>query len=342
MSTKLSAFLSMLLLPTLVVPFRAQDVGRVAPASLPLPLPGRAAVAPDVLRANNPWNLPVTGTWKFQLTHGSIVAGQFEPGVPGSFDASSTQGSNAPALAFDGDEATRWCASNGDLPQYLEVDLGKVRHVQNIGITWEYPNTLYQYRIQGRKERNTGQWVTLTDASAAPGVGDGPISVQAADVRYVRVTVTAVSGGRWACIRELQIHTLENGRETLWKPPTAMSANQPASVRDAFAAPGFADAKWDNIPVPSNWEMLGYSIPTYNTVDNTVGLYRRGSEDVGGQAHLLAFRWRSGWRRSVRQRTKSGLSRKRLYGFPSRFDWVDKTRPKQFARGARFQNDSLV
>jgi len=275
MSIKIFAFVPMFLLPLLAVPSRAQDVGRVAPASLPLPLPGASAVAPNVLRANNPWNLPVTGTWKFQLTHGRMVAGQFEPGVPDVFEASSTEGSNAPALAFDGDEATRWCASNGDLPQYLEVDLGKVRRVQSIGITWEYPNTLYQYRIQGRKERNAGQWVTLADASAAPGVGNGPITVQAADVRYVRVTISAVSGGRWACIRELQIRTLENGRETLWKQPTAMSANQPASVRDAFAAPGFADAKWDNIPVPSNWEMLGYSIPTYNTVDNTVGLYRR-------------------------------------------------------------------
>ena len=27
--------------------------------------------------------------------------------------------------------------------------------------------------------------------------------------------------------------------------------------------------------VPSNWEMAGYSLPTYDSVDNTVGLYRR-------------------------------------------------------------------
>ena len=27
--------------------------------------------------------------------------------------------------------------------------------------------------------------------------------------------------------------------------------------------------------MPSNWEMAGYSLPTYDAVDNTVGLYRR-------------------------------------------------------------------
>ncbi len=233
-------------------------------------------MAPAALRARNPWSLPLMGTWKFQLTHGRIEAGQFQPQEAEPLDASSVEGGNVPSLAFDGKEETRWCASNGDVPQWLEADLGRVRRVQSIAIIWEKPEgTLYQYRIQGRRQRNAGQWITLADATAAPGVGNGPISVQPADVRYVRVTAIAVSSGNWASIRELQIRTAENGRETLWQPQRAQAMNVPASVRDAFAAPGFVDAKWDNIPVPSNWEMLGYSIPTYNTVDNTVGLYRR-------------------------------------------------------------------
>ncbi len=274
MNTK-PAFLPVLLLPTLSTPVLAQNTGRVAPATLPLPLPGTVAVAPDVLRARNPWNLPLMGTWKFQLTHGRINAGQFQPEQAVALDSSSNEGSNTADKAFDSDPTTRWCASNGGMPQYLEADLGRVRRVQSIGITWEKPETRYQYRIQGRKERNSGQWITLADASAAPGVGDGPITITPADVRYVRVTVTGVSNGQWACIREFQIRTLENGKETSWQPQPANTTTVPPSVRDAFAAPGFADAKWDNIPVPSNWEMLGYSIPTYNTVDNTVGLYRR-------------------------------------------------------------------
>lgn len=275
MSLKISLF-HPLLLATLAVPAFAQDVGRVAPASLPIPLPGTSAIAPDMLRARNPWNLSLMGTWKFKLTHGRINnAKQFQPEDAEALEASSNQGEHPPSHAFDSSEETRWCANGSELPQYLEADLGKIRHVQSIGITWEKADNLYQYRITGRKERNKGQWVTLADASAAPGVGNGPITVQAADVRYVRVTVSAVSGGQWASIRELQIRTLEDGKETLWQPPTTKLTDEPSSVRDAFTAPSFADAAWDNVPVPSNWEMLGYSIPTYDSVDNTVGMYRR-------------------------------------------------------------------
>lgn len=271
--------LPFLLLPLFAVtafPAVAQDVGRVSPASLPLPLPGNNAVAPNVLRARNPWNLPVTGTWKFKLTHGSINAEkQFQPEDAEALDASSQQGENPPSHAFDNDEATRWAASGPNNPQFLEVDLGQVRHVQSVGIIWEKATNRYQYRIEGRKERNQGDWITLADLSAAPGVGDAPINIVPADVRYLRVTVTAVSDAQWASIRELKIGTLEDGKVTMWQPPGAKADAIAPAVRDAFAAPNFADADWDNIAVPSNWELLGYSIPTYDSVDNSVGLYRR-------------------------------------------------------------------
>lgn len=273
---KISAFYP-LLLATLAVPSHAQDVGHVVPASVPLPLPATTAVAPNVLRARNPWNLPLTGTWKFKLTHGRINhAKQFQPEDAQALEASTSQGEHPPAHAFDSSEETRWCANGSEVPQYLEADLEQVRHVQSIGITWEKSDgTLYQYRVLGRKERKAGQWLALVNASMAPGVGNAPITITPADVRYVRVVVSAVSGGNWASIRELQIRTLENGKETLWQPPTAKTTDVPPSVRDAFAAPSSTDADWDNIAVPSNWEMLGYSIPTYDSVDNTVGMYRR-------------------------------------------------------------------
>ena len=268
------ALVSLLLLSaTWAAPTLAQNTARVAPASLPLPLPGASVLAPDVLRAHNPWNLPVTGTWKFKLTHGSIKEGQFQGETPTALAASSSQGEHPPMDAFDGKDDTRWCASSDAVPEWLEADLGKVRRVQSIALTWEKADHRYQYRIQGRKE-NKGQWVTLA-SSGAQGVSDGPVTVTPADVRYIRITVTSVTENQWASIREWKIGTLEDGQEKLWHPPVTKAPSLAPAVRDAFAAPGFADAKWDNIPVPSNWEMLGYSIPTYNTVDNTVGLYRR-------------------------------------------------------------------
>ena len=212
-------FLLPLLLAALAFPASAQDVGRVSPASLPMPLPTAAPMPPDRLRAHNPWNLPMTGAWRFQLTYGRITAGQFQPSAPVShaLTASTSQTENPPQNAFDGDPDTRWCASSGDYPQWLQADLGQTRHVSGATLTWEYPGDRYECRIEGRSDG--GKWKTLADATAAPGIGDGPVTVTPADVRYVRITVTGTSGQHWASLREFQIRTTENGQEVAWRPP---------------------------------------------------------------------------------------------------------------------------
>ena len=271
------AFLLPPLLAALAAPGLAQDIGRVSPASLPLPLPTAAPLPPDQLRARNPWNLPMTGTWQFHLTHGQIKAGQFQPatGETSGVTASTYEAQNPPVNAFDGAADTRWCASGGTFPQWLQADLGKTRRVSGMSFVWEQPGDTYTCRIEGRST-NKEKWITLADHSAAPGIGSGPVSVTPADVRFVRVSVLGNSAGtHWASLREVQIKTTENGQEALWHPPVPKTLTLSAAERDAFAAPGFNDASWDKQPVPSNWEMAGYSLPTYDSVDNTVGLYRR-------------------------------------------------------------------
>ena len=67
---------------------------------------------------------------------------------------------------------------------------------------------------------------------------------------------------------------------------------RPAHRPDNFFEPGFDDSGWDEIPVPSNWELLGYGYPVYRDEsysfpanppfvpedDNPVGSYRRSFE----------------------------------------------------------------
>ena len=266
------------LLAALAFPAFGQDVGRVSPASLPLPLPTAAPMPPDRLRAHNLWNLPMTGLWRFQLTNGQIIkAGQFQPSAPVNtgLTASTSQTENPPENAFDGAADTRWCASSGDYPQWLQADLGKTRHVSGATLVWENAGDRYEYRLEGRLKGGT--WKTLTDTTAAPGGSDGPVTLTPTNVRYVRITVTGTSGPHWASLREFQIRTAENGQEVAWRPPAPkpINGNVSAATRDAFASTGFNDANWHTLPVPSNWEMAGYSLPTYDKVDNTVGLYRR-------------------------------------------------------------------
>ena len=67
---------------------------------------------------------------------------------------------------------------------------------------------------------------------------------------------------------------------------------RPAERPENFFEPGFDDSGWDSVPVPSNWELLGYGYPVYRDEsysfpanppfvpddDNPVGSYRRSFE----------------------------------------------------------------
>ncbi len=73
-----------------------------------------------------------------------------------------------------------------------------------------------------------------------------------------------------------------NGRwQFEWKP-------QPRLAAEDFMLPEYDDENWDSIPVPSNWQMLGYDKPNYTNVrypypyeppfvpdDNPTGCYRK-------------------------------------------------------------------
>jgi beta-galactosidase/beta-glucuronidase len=261
------------LISTQMTPALARDASRVSPAYLPIPLPTAAPVSPDRLRAANPWNLPMTGPWRFELTHGRIVAGRYEAAdaAGNAVTSSSNEERNPPEHAFDGQTNTRWCADSGTFPQWLQADLGRIRHVTGVTLVWERSYERYRCRIEGGPDGK--HWKTLADASAAPGIGDGPVTLKPTDVRYLRVMVTGSQGG-WASLRECGIRLLEGGQEIAWRPP----APRPAPVSkhaDDFALPGYDDRTWNVLAIPSNWEMAGYSLPTYNAVDKTVGLYRR-------------------------------------------------------------------
>ncbi|WP_308201518.1 glycoside hydrolase family 2 TIM barrel-domain containing protein [Sphaerisporangium perillae] len=75
-------------------------------------------------------------------------------------------------------------------------------------------------------------------------------------------------------------------------------AERAAGAPAGFAAPGFDDGGWDDLPVPSHWQLHGYGRPWYTNVqypfpvdpphvpdDNPVGSYRR--------SFLLGADWRA-------------------------------------------------
>ena len=221
----------------------------------------------------------MVGSWRFALSHGHIDnTDQFiteDPNLTNAaVTASSSETRNPAANAFDGDTATRWCASDDTFPQWLGADLGQVQHVTDITLTWENATDQYLFRIEGSLDKKS--WTALANKTDAPGAGDGPVTLTPGDFRYVRVYITGNNSTHWASLRDVQIHYNDStGKDVVWSAPTGQPTAPPAAIVDAFASPGFDDSSWHNITVPSNWEVLGYSLPTYNSVDNTVGEYRR-------------------------------------------------------------------
>ena len=242
----------------------------VVHADVPVPLTGTVPVDVADLRPNNPAVLPMVGTWRFEPTHGAFAAGGRFVGVPVS--ASSEQ---LPAdKAVDGDRNTRWCANGGEMPQWWQVDLGTRLPVTGLDVAWEHGDGHYKFKVQGSDDGR--KWQTLADLTGGEGVGDGPVTLKPATARFVRITINAAARAdgesQWASMREVALHVRRDGRDVVWTPPKPTPGSAAAA---AFASPSFDDSGWHDFNVPGNWELAGYSDPTYDHADDAAGLYRR-------------------------------------------------------------------
>ena len=255
----------------------------VVTADVPVPLPGTTPVDVADLRPKNPAVLPMVGAWRFEPTHGAFGPGGQFVGVPVS--ASSVQ---LPAdLAIDGNRDTRWCAAGGEMPQWWQLDLGRPTAVAGLDIAWENGDGKYKFKVQAGDDGR--KWKTLADQTGGDGAGDGPVALKPVTARFVRITVTAAANGagesQWASIREVTLHVRRDGRDVVWSPPKSTDHGG----LPAFASAGFDDRAWHDLTVPGNWELSGYSDPTYDHADDAAGMYRRAIDVPAGFAnqHVL-------------------------------------------------------
>ena len=242
--------------------------------AVPVPLAsGNQPVDVGVVRAHNPWVISTNGSWRFQLSRGAIVDGHFT--AQSNTCTSSTAQDDCPAsAAIDGNMESRWCASGGDLPQWWMVDLGKLEMIGGLQLNWEYSDGHYQYRVEAGPDE--AHLKLVSDQTGEPGKADNKLEWNPVSARFLRVTVTDASDSsgekKWASIREAKVTVIRGGKGEAW---SQGPAEQVSAHADDFAATAFNDSAWGEIKVPSNWEVLGYSRPTYYDADSTVGLYRR-------------------------------------------------------------------
>ena len=126
--------------------------------------------------------------------------------------ASTSQGGNTPAMAIDGNTATRWAATSGSYPQTYTLTLDQAYAIGGCDLTW-YSNATryYQYKIE---LSNDGVNYNLSlDQTANTAMGDYQYRVPALNAmvgKYVRITITGASGG-YASIYEININGIPAG-----------------------------------------------------------------------------------------------------------------------------------
>jgi len=138
-------------------------------------------------------------------------------GKAGSGTASLTQGKQASASseeaaknnlaadAVDGDLSTRWCANGDRQGEWLQVDLGEPQKLQAVRILWEFPQSVYRYKVLG--SNNGTDWNTIIDASDASQTnGVATHEFPPTDARYLRVEFLGNDEKKWGSLWELEAY----------------------------------------------------------------------------------------------------------------------------------------
>ncbi|OZV78215.1 sialidase [Micromonospora echinospora] len=147
------------------------------------------------------WEFQVYGETGAAPTCGATNAAQGRPAT-----ASSVENAGLPAsAAVDGDPGTRWASVAAD-PQWLRVDLGGVRTLCRVVLSWE---AAYARAFQIQTSDDGSTWRTVWSTTAGTG-GTQTLAVSGSG-RYVRMYGTARATGYGYSLWEFQVNTTDGG-----------------------------------------------------------------------------------------------------------------------------------
>jgi alpha-L-fucosidase len=108
------------------------------------------------------------------------------------------------AMANDGDKKTRWCAKDGNVPPWWQVDLTTPTNLSGAQIRWEMDGRIYRYFVEGSADGST--WQTLSDQSDSTSTWRVQnLTFRATGIRYVRTRVVGLEPGTWASLAEVRM-----------------------------------------------------------------------------------------------------------------------------------------
>ena len=117
----------------------------------------------------------------------------------GTISASSHQLGNYPHHSVDGEKTTRWAASDGTTPQWIQLDFGVEKPLSGAEIRFKN-RTKIRYYVSVSSDGV--KWTKVHESNKASEIQDERLSFSAT-ARYLRITVEAVESG-WVTIQDWQ------------------------------------------------------------------------------------------------------------------------------------------
>lgn len=186
--------------------------------------------------------------WKFDR-YGKMPDGTMRP-EPGNSDsriyADSEENGNPASNAIDGDNSTRWCASNNQAGHYLVLDMGKAVAPKTLDIAWE-KQADHQYKIEGSADNKS--WTTIAQVNQSNDSKEDTAKLSG-NFRYYKITVNGNTGNNWASIRELVFKDQKGQKITPLAPSSDKANSRPE-------APSFNDSTWRSLDLPHDWGIEG-------------------------------------------------------------------------------------
>ncbi|HEX8631048.1 MAG TPA: discoidin domain-containing protein [Catenuloplanes sp.] len=114
----------------------------------------------------------------------------------------SAQSGRAAALGNDGNDTTRWCAANGAVGHWWQVDLGAATDLTGTEVRWEFARN-YRYHVQTSLDGST--WTMAADRTTDTGATQTRTDPFTARARYLRITVTGLPTATWASFYTVRV-----------------------------------------------------------------------------------------------------------------------------------------
>ncbi|MFF1378894.1 discoidin domain-containing protein [Streptomyces sp. NPDC058308] len=164
--------------------------------------------------------------------------------------ASSSKAEYGAANITDGNPATYWESSGSDLPQWVQVDLGRTARVDEVVLelppAWEARKQTLA--VQGSPD-GTGFSTLAASASHSfePGSGNAvTVRFPAAQTRFVRLHITANTGWPAAQLSGLRVHAAQDASQNLARGKTLKASGHTGDHVAAHANDGNRDTYWES------------------------------------------------------------------------------------------------